>query len=176
MFQRLSRIVPLFIELLVFGFIIVGCHEQGHMIVANTLGVPGHVTFEVMGGFFHYEQYELVRPWQDALIGLGGGGLVALMLGILALCLAWQGKWERGNLDEAAICIFLAIFQLIYASYETFQIWAGWFRDWSQLLGVLVGLAIPILIFGRRIIKWWEEDAGLPAPLLAKKIMTLGRM
>ncbi len=177
MWNRLSRIIPLFVELIVLGVIVIGTHEAGHMIAANAIGIKGSISLSLLGGHYYYQDYSLVKPWQDAVIGFGGGGFVALLLGILAICFTWQGKWERGNLDEAAICVFFVIFQLCYAGYETAQIWAGWFRDWSQLIGVLLGVAVPVLIFGKRLIAWWEEDSGLPKlPVALKKIVTLGKV
>ena len=63
-----------------------------------------------------------------------------------------------GNLDEAAICAVIVIFQLIYGVAEGVEIWSGWLKEWHPLVGTLVALAIAAKLYFKRLVVWWEAN------------------
>ncbi len=179
MLQRLSRIVPLFAEYPLFSYIIMSVHDYFHSVGARLVGITdGYIVPTWLGLRFHYADSSMMQStlFQDQIIFLSGGLFTALVCFIFWGCFAWQGKWERGNLDEAAVFLCTGIFQLIYGITELLQITYGWSTDWGQLIGTIIAVVVPVLLYGRQLIKWWEEAIPLPIPKLLKKIVTLNRI
>ena len=154
--ERLARIIPMLVEFFVLTIVVIGVHEYGHNVVAHWLGVPGHVEFTTLGGFFYYDSPATLQRWQQVLVALGGGGITALLAGGLWVMFHWQGHYEPGNLDEAAIMSGITVVQAIYAIGEGVKAWLPWAPWWSQLVGVLVAVAVVALLYARRILAWWE--------------------
>ena len=145
-FLRLGLILA---QTFAYFHLVTGIHEQGHMLMANWVGVEGKVRFWGTVGKFYYPEGSNVLWWQDALIGLAGGGMVALTFGILWAIQHWNGRESKTELDTAAIFAIITIWQFSYAISETIN----WGADWLQLAGTLGAIAVVFKLYRRRFMK-----------------------
>lgn len=160
MFDRLSRIIPLFVELVLFVYIVTGLHEMFHYLIAHAEGIYGYVTFGpagFFGAFFHYPEGVTILPWQDATIGLAGGLGTALVFGLLWLMFAWQGRKSVANLDEAFCAGVITVNQFIYGISEAITYWHPVLSSWLEPVGMTIGVIVPIILYFPRILNWWTE-------------------
>jgi hypothetical protein len=157
--SRLSRIIPMFATMiLLYMFVVNPLHEAGHNLVATWTGVPGHVDFGLTWARFTYDiPLADVGATRDALIGFGGGFIVAAVFGFLWLLNWWQAQFSDGALDETFVYGILTVFQIVYGFAEGVEWWFG-STDWSYPVGLVLALGITGWLYANRIMDWWTKE------------------
>ena len=146
------RLVSLLAQLFIYWFGVTSIHEWAHMLVANNLGVAGHVVYRVDWGRFVYDDFASVLWYQDLIIGLAGGFIVAAGFGILWWIQHQQGKTSASELDTAAIFAIITIFQFSYGIADGIDRWV----TEAELIGTLAAVGISGWLYGRRLLLWLE--------------------
>lgn len=151
------RILSLVLTIFLLGWLIAPIHEAFHKLIANSIGVQGSISTTWMGsGFFTYAEGQIITPFQDAVIGLGGGILTGI-----AFLLIWflTGHVDiRKNPSEANNTFPFLLFGIGQFIYSPFDAWLRDWIYWGDALGIGIGFIIPILLYGKTLLKYLEGD------------------
>lgn len=149
-----EKILSLIFSFLIFNFLAIGIHEQGHYLAANLANVPGgYVTFSWLGGFYNYPTGVLVSQAQNVIVSVGGGFLTALVLGLLWYLANYQTRYTKWELDDCFALLSLAIAQFVYALFEINNNVV-----WGSVVGFSSGVFVAFLYYGDDIIDWLREE------------------
>jgi len=143
-----SRILNIFVSLLVFSLISIPVHEWCHYWVCEWLGGEANVTYPTMISG-HYEYYGTVSN-EMAVMFAGGLGTFLFFSMLWALARWTPTRWDLD--DEFAVCL-TGVTQLGYAFCEGFDISAGMVI--SSVMGftsivVIAAYASSLIDFARR--------------------------
>ncbi|MDP2719574.1 MAG: hypothetical protein Q8P44_07080 [Dehalococcoidia bacterium] len=155
--KRIEKLLSIIFSLFLFTLLVTGIHEQFHFITARAFGIEGYVTFTSWsgGGYFHYPDGATPTFFQDSIIGLAGGIGTALILSGLWYFATRQAKYTTWELDDCLALQILMVHQLVYAPFDA---WGRSFAAWGSNIGMLVAFVIAVLVYGKRIFSWLQED------------------
>lgn len=152
--RLLTKILSILGSFLLFGIGFAGIHELGHYQFAQWAGVPGgEIKLGLIFSAYIYPADFTPIAIQDFWMKLGGGLAVALFFIFFWAIRQNSLRFSAWDLDDTFALMAWGIGQLLYAFTEVMY----WYYQ-DGIIPMSVGIAIALLIYGKRIIKWLRED------------------